>query len=96
MDTSCKGSTGLGRNASAPALSAWSLDSSTDTAMTGTASASLKSLQRSSPVPPEMRRSTMTSDGELSRNDSLAASSLSVTSTSKPSVRRKYSWNSAE
>src|SRR5690349_12893607 len=96
VDTSCKGSHGFSKNASAPASTARSLDSSTDTATMSTSlPCSLKKRHRSSPVPPEMRSSTTASDGDLSLKDFRAACSSSVTSTSNPSVFRKYSANSA-
>src|SRR6516225_704463 len=95
VETSCNGSSGFNRNASAPASIARSRASSTDTAMTRASPCSLKYWQRLSPVPPEMSNSTTTTDGEHSVKDFWASAAVRVTSTSNPSVFRKYSSYSA-
>src|SRR5450755_456633 len=91
VDASCSESRGFSKKASAPASMASSRHSSTDTAITGTSSRSLKYRQRLNPEPPEMSSSITASEGGFCASDFLAVSSLSAISTSNPSVFRKYS-----
>ena len=95
METSCSGSSGLRKNASAPASIAASKACTADTATIATPSCWRKNRHSSSPAPPEMSTSTITTAGASAANAVRAASSVGVNWTSNPSVVRKYSSNSA-
>src|SRR5581483_11116344 len=95
VDTSWSGSSGLRRNASAPASIAASMTSTADTATIATSACARKWRHSSTPAPPEISTSTTTTAGRAAVNASRATQSVGVTSTSNPSVLRKNSWSSA-
>ena len=81
-ETSCSGSSGFCRNASAPASSAASLVSRVETARIGASLRCLSCRHSSSPPPPEMSRSITVMLGVSSSDLRVASAASSAAATS--------------
>src|SRR5438034_6565390 len=95
VETRARGSRGLRMKAAAPDRIASSALSIADTATIWPVWRSAHSPRSRKPAPPEMSRSMATISRGRSSKCSLACVASSATTTSHPSVRRKYSARSA-